>query len=222
MSKIAFLMNGYTSCGKSTAAKRIQNLAEDSGLSSILLQTNQIRNTREDRQQVSMDSSYFNEDSHRDVIYGIMLERMKGAISQSQIPILDATYNKRKWRTPIYDWCNTQGIELYAVNVVCKNETEVMKRIALRIANGNDPHFLELEDPSSISMEKLNEFLSESFRIYINIRNSSEDINESEQKRYGLKLIVYDTLHEKVNVSFANSDNSSFDKIVQEILRFQR
>jgi len=213
----AFLMNGYTACGKSTTASMIESALKEELVSSAIIQSNAIRNAREDRNSIRMGYDYMMDGSHRDIIYEAMLREFSSAVNNGSVPILDATYNKRKWRQAAYEESKKLGVNLYVVNCICPDEIEIKRRICIRILSGSDPHFLELRDPDKLDPAELIKYIEESWEIYRGIRSSSEDVHLDEHGGILPRIITVDTLNNSTSANFAEATGLSIHEIIRNL-----
>lgn len=193
MSGCVIMLHGYTACGKTTSARAIQARLGELRVPCVLVQTNVIRNQREDRDSLVMNADYFLSDEHRDLVYGDVVQEMRLQLSAQRLPILDGTFNKKRWRTLVYLEAAAWSADVFVVKCVCGSDEVIKDRLRRRIYTFEDPHFIELDRTKQYSRATLDQYVEKSYSIYRVIRNQTEDIGEEEVEAYNLTMVTVDT-----------------------------
>lgn len=72
------------------------------------------------------------DESLRDQGYRLVLEWAEREVERGRVPVVDASWHRRRRREWLYETCARLGAELLLVYVTCSNLVEVRRRLALR------------------------------------------------------------------------------------------
>lgn len=162
MVKRVFMLSGLTACGKTTASRALQ---QRFGLS--LISTHQIKHALRLQDTCS--------EAERELAYAELYRQACQALRGRHSVILDAGFNTRAQRRPVFRLTQTQGALLYLLNCVCDDPVTLRECICRRALDPNKP-----------------EHQAHSMATYWHVSRSAELVGPDERP-LAAGLVVYDT-----------------------------
>jgi len=200
MEKCIILLRGWTAVGKSTTATKLEESLVDFCRHSSALVRIDLGLTQD-----KMDFSYnLNDKTFVEVVskktYSEMLNRAKISLETKKGVVLDATYNFFWQRKEVYDFCKENDVKIYVLNVTCKNEDEIKRRLNKR-----------LESPTGFNE-------APQWDVYLSTKELSEPVVDDKKKEeYKINIINYDTYENTISID-TNNEDEIFLKIKKVLL----
>jgi predicted kinase len=168
------MLSGLTACGKTTAARALQ---QRFGYS--LISTHQIKHALRLEDTCS--------ESERELAYAEVYRQTRQALRDRHSVILDAGFNTRAQRRPVFHLTQTQGADLYLLNCVCDDLVTLCERIRRRALDPDKP-----------------EHQAHSMETYWHVSRSAEPVGPIERP-LAAGLLVYDTLRHRLQSSHGDA-----------------
>lgn len=195
--KFVVLMMGYTGVGKSTIAKKISQIPDTDIYHSALIRK-ELELTPKTIEEANKFFDYRNKlrEEVDKKVYKRLAENLEISIKNGKNVILDAGYFFKWQRQLVYEKIRGSLNEIFIINILCKDENEIKRRLKEREENFENSPFNE----------------TPSWNTYLSTKEITEPLeNDSFDK---LNIIEYDTLTKEVKTNKKNDDSENFKKII--------
>jgi predicted kinase len=167
--KRLIMLSGLTACGKTTASKALQG-----SFNFPLASTHAIKSTLRLHDTCS--------ERERDLAYAELYRQAREVLAAGRSIILDAGFNTRSRREPIYRLAQACVAKLYLVSCVCDDLAVIEQRVSKR-----------RDDPLNPENQARN------MATYYHVKGTSQPVGKGELPP-GTGVILYDTLRERLHV----------------------
>jgi predicted kinase len=131
------LIGGAVGTGKSTVAEALADRIDGVVVSSDRVRSGRRAVEKQGAGTIAVDPGRYS-DSQRESVYRSMLERARPPLESGRTVLLDATFEKREWRSWARDLARELGSPIHFVEVRADRE-RTLKRLTHRARAGDDP-----------------------------------------------------------------------------------
>jgi len=184
-------MNGYTSAGKTTVAKKIASF-----MGIELISSWKEREKVFSRHKILPSDFYMSNPEYfrtSETVYESMAMSAEKLLKKNKPAIIDGAFLIRKMREKIYTLAQKLNIQVYVVQCLCSNESIAKERIEQRINDKGRPYVERARDR----------------KVYLFSKEYSDPLDEDVLPGGNKpKIIKYDTNANNVSINF-NGDSIS-------------